>query len=132
MHLSDLAVTGRAFDAGLQVRLVSEEHIGLFLNPEYAPPDWLLAALEQGCQLLNFGALGLDCGMAAHARGCIGYGSVARLVCVFVAEVTFELWAFVLGEMLPMIEFNGLGGGFCSRAHPQQQQSDCEDNNPKD
>lgn len=132
VHLTDLAMTGCAFDAGRQVRLVSEEHVGRFLNPEYAFPGRLPAVLEHGCELLNFGAIGPHCVVAAHARRRIWYRSVARLAGVFMAKATLERRAFVFGEVLPVIEFNWLDGRFGSRAHPQQKQTDRDDNNHKD
>jgi hypothetical protein len=132
MHLTDLPVTGSAFDAGRYVGLVTEEYIGRFLNPVNASPWRLFASSERGCQLLHFGAFGSHCVVAAHARRRIGYRRAGGLIGVLVAEATFELWPFLFSEVLPVIEFDGLNGPLGSRAYAQQYQSGGDDRKTKD
>jgi len=108
MHLSNLAVTGRAFEAGSNVRLVRVENICLRLVPIHATPRRLLFLVGERGKLLHFGTLGHYRIVTSHASGGIGNGGVRRLVYILVTEGALELRAFFLCHMLPVVELNWL------------------------
>jgi hypothetical protein len=111
MHLPNLAVTGNTVQPGPDMWLMSEEDVSRLFHPVDTFPGRFGAALEGGCQLLHLRAIGPDALMAGHAGREAWNCGVAGFIRVFVAEGAFELRAFLFGEVLPVIEFNGLDGG---------------------
>lgn len=105
---ANLAVTSRAVQVSAQVRLVCEEDVGLRLEPVDARPRRLFAALAEGRELLNFGALGLFGSVTDHARVCAWDSRVRRFVCMRVAEGAIKLRAIFFRDVLPVIEFDRL------------------------
>lgn len=110
VHLADLAVTRRAFEPRLYVRLVRVENICLSFVPIHTSPRRLLFALGECRQFLHLGAFGHDRFVTPHARGDVGNSRVRRLVHVLVTERAFELRGIIglFSHVLPMIELNGL------------------------
>lgn len=110
VHLSNLAVTRRAFESRLDVRLVRVENIRLGLVPIHPSPRGLLLALGESRELLHLGAFGHYRFVTSHARRDVRNSRVRRLVHVFVAERAFELRSIIalFSHVLPMIEFDGL------------------------
>lgn len=76
MHLSNLAVTRRAFETRANVRLMRVEHIRLRFVPVHASPRRLLLALGERGELLHLRALGHDRLVTAHAGRDVWNGSV--------------------------------------------------------
>ena len=108
MHLSDLAVTRRAFEPGFDVRLVRVEHIRLRFVPIHPAPRRLFLALRKCSELLHLGAFGHDRFVTSHARRDVRNSRVRRLIHVLVTEGAFKLGAVFLSHMLPMIELDWL------------------------
>jgi hypothetical protein len=109
MRISNVAVTGAAFDSGLYVRLMRKEHRRLSFERVDARPRRLLVSLGEGRQFLHLRTLRLYGLMAQHAGSSVGYRRVSRFVRVFVAEPALESrirFAFLawLRHVLPVIE----------------------------
>jgi len=108
MHLSDLAVTRRAFESRSNVRLVRVKSVCFRFDPIHAPPGRLLILLSERCQLLNFRAIGFDRVVTTHARRDVWNRRMRRLVHILMTEDALELRAFVFGHVLPMVKLNWL------------------------
>src|SRR6185295_633782 len=89
VHLSNLAVTRRAFEPRLDVRLVRVENICFGLVPINPAPRRLLFALGKCREFLHLGAFGHDRFVTSHARRDVRNRRVRRLVHVLVAERAF-------------------------------------------
>ena len=126
VHLSDLAVTRRAFEPSLDVRLVRIENICLALVPIHPSPRRLLFALGECRELLHFGAFGHDRFVTSHARRDVRNGRVRRLVYVLVTECAFELRGIIalFSHVLPMIELDWLTRSFGFGRSAEQHDAD--------
>ena len=108
MHLSNLAVTCRAFESRSNVRLVRVENICLRLVPIHSAPWRLLFMFTKCCKLLHLGTLGHYRFVTPHARRDVWNSRVRRLVYVFMTERAFKLRPFFFGHVLPVIKLDGL------------------------
>ena len=107
-----LPVTLRAINLCAHVRFMREEDISLTFKPVDARPQWLLAALVEGRELSDLRAVRLFTLMAGHAGFRIRYRRVRRFVRVLVTEDAVKLRAFLLRDVLPVIECYGLARRF--------------------
>lgn len=130
MHLSDPAVTRRAFEPRLYVRLVRVENICLRLVPIHTSPRRLLLALGECRQFLDLRAFGHDRFVTSHARRDVGNSRVRRLVHVLVTKRAFELRGIIglFSHVLPMIELDGLARRLGPGRRAQQHYADDRNN----